>query len=70
MEKLKEVYRQKTVYEADGRHAMGVHLTPELAKELRWELHQYYGADPGERLMTIYGMEVLSLDAPVLRFEG
>jgi len=56
-------------FEADGRLATGVHLPADLAAQIRWELHQMYGFDPGEGLMTIYGMEVLSTDAPEVRFE-
>ncbi|MBF0628876.1 MAG: hypothetical protein HQL91_11730 [Magnetococcales bacterium] len=70
MDNVKAILTQKTLFEADGRQALGVHLTPELTKAVRWELHQYYGADPGEQLTTLYGMEILSLDAPTLRFEG
>ncbi|MBF0181736.1 MAG: hypothetical protein HQM03_17090 [Magnetococcales bacterium] len=70
MDKLKDLLVLKNAFEADGQHALGVHLTPDWAKELRWELHQYYGKDPGERLTTVYGMEVLSLDAEEVRFEG
>ncbi|MBF0296907.1 MAG: hypothetical protein HQL96_17115 [Magnetococcales bacterium] len=69
MDKLKDLLARKNDFEADGHHALGVHLPTDWAKELRWELHQYYGKDPGERLTTIYGMEVLTLDAEELRFE-
>ncbi|MBF0191760.1 MAG: hypothetical protein HQL99_11575 [Magnetococcales bacterium] len=69
MDNLKKVLACKQVFEAEGRQAMGVHLPDDLAKALRWELHQYYGADPGETLTTLYGMEVLSLDASEVRFE-
>ncbi|MBF0427567.1 MAG: hypothetical protein HQL94_01480 [Magnetococcales bacterium] len=68
METVKQILAQQATFEADGRQAMGVHLTPELAKVIRWELHQYYGSDPGEQLTTLYGMEILSMDAKELRF--
>ena len=58
----------KEAFEADGRQAVGVHLTPDQAGFLRWELHQLYGADPGPCLPTLYGLEVLSTDAHVLHF--
>lgn len=70
MVNIKQVLAQKTTFEANGRQALGVHLTSELTKALRWELHQYYGSDPGERLTTLYGLEILSCDAPALSFEG
>lgn len=70
MDHIKDILARKLAYEADGKQAMGVHLPSETAKALRWELHQYYGADPGETLTTLYGMEVLSLDAGEIRFEG
>ena len=60
----------KNQYEADGRQATGVYLTPEQAQSLRRELHLLYGADPGEKLMTtLYGLEVMAIDAERLRFE-
>ncbi|MBF0461488.1 MAG: hypothetical protein HQL87_08835 [Magnetococcales bacterium] len=58
----------KEAFEADGCQAIGVHLAPEQAGYLRWELHQYYGKDPGEVLPALYGMEVLSTNAPELSF--
>ncbi|MBF0628614.1 MAG: hypothetical protein HQL91_10405 [Magnetococcales bacterium] len=69
MDHIKDILARKQAFEADGRQAMGVHLPQDLAKALRWELHQYYGADPGEELTTLYGMEVLSLNAAEVRFE-
>ncbi|MEO5351637.1 MAG: triose-phosphate isomerase [Magnetococcus sp. XQGC-1] len=55
--------------EEGGRQVVGVHLTPDQAGFLRWELHQLYGKDPGETLPTLYGVEVLSSNAQELRFE-
>jgi hypothetical protein len=55
--------------EEEGRQVVGVHLTPDQAGFLRWELHQLYGKDPGETLPTLYGVEVLSSNAQELRFE-
>lgn len=66
---LKEIKALKEKFEADGRHCMGIHLTVEMAEKLRKELHHYYGRDPGEGLMTLFGVEVLSTDAPELKFE-
>lgn len=59
----------KEQFEADGKQAFGVYLTPEQAKSLRWELHQLYGRDLGEDFPTLYGLEVLGTKAEVLRFE-
>ncbi|MEO5377640.1 MAG: hypothetical protein H7832_07665 [Magnetococcus sp. DMHC-6] len=56
-------------FEADGRQALGVYLTKEQAVDLRWELYQLYGSDPGPHLTTLYGLGVLATDAPFLRFE-
>lgn len=58
----------KEAFEANGEQAVGVHLTAEQAGFLRWEMHQYYGKDPGELLPPLFGLEVLSTDAPELRF--
>ncbi|RMF87920.1 MAG: hypothetical protein D6739_00870 [Nitrospirae bacterium] len=67
---ISEVVRLRDAFEADGRQATGVHLPAEVARRIRWELHQLYGFDPGPELMTLYGMEVLSTDAEAIRFEG
>ncbi|MBF0609676.1 MAG: hypothetical protein G8345_01555 [Magnetococcales bacterium] len=66
---LKELKALKEEFEKDGRQAMAVYLTSEQAKELRWEIHQLYGFDPGEMLTTLYGMSVAAIDAPTFRFE-
>lgn len=66
---LDEFKQLKNQFEADGRHATGVYLTSEQAKALRQELHQYYGSDPGEYLTTLYGLEILGIDAEELLFE-
>ncbi|MEO5363406.1 MAG: hypothetical protein H7838_07260 [Magnetococcus sp. DMHC-8] len=65
---LKEFEQLKENFEADGQQAIGVHLTPEQAGFLRWELHQLYGRDLGESLPALFGLEVLSNDAEALRF--
>lgn len=65
---LVEFEKLKEAFEADGQQAVGVHLTLEQAGFLRWELHQLYGKDPGASLPTLFGLEVLSSDAPTLRF--
>ncbi len=66
---MAEIKRLKERFEADGRQATGIHVTTEQARELRRELHQLYGFDPGPALSTFYGVEVLSTDATELRFE-
>lgn len=66
---LKEVKEWRAKFEADGRQALGIHLTAAQAAALRDELHHLYGKDPGPRLTTLYGMEVLSVDAESLWFE-
>ncbi len=65
---LKDFEQLKEQFEADGRQAVGVHLTPDQAGFLRWELHQLYGKDPGESLPTLFGLEVLSSTAQELSF--
>lgn len=66
---LSMIKKLKEEFEADGRHCMGIHLPAELAAKVRHELHYYYGRDPGEQLMTLFGAEVVSTDAPELKFE-
>lgn len=66
---MAEIKHQKELFEADGRQALGIRLTATQAAELRHELHHYYGKDPGPRLTTLYGMEILSIEAPALSFE-
>ncbi len=65
---LKIFEHLKNAFEADGRQAVGVHLTAEQAGFLRWEMHQLYGRDLGAELPTIFGVEVLSRDATELLF--
>jgi hypothetical protein len=64
-----EVKQLKAKFEADGSQALGVHLTKEQAKDIRRELHLYYGFDNGENLTTLFGMEVMDIDAPEFKFE-
>lgn len=66
---LEQFKALKDAYEADGRQALGVHLPASDAKELRRELTSYYAQDPGEWLTTIYGVQVLSIDADEFSFE-
>lgn len=66
---LTEIKRLKEEFEADGSHCMGIHLTADLAVKVRKELHDYYGRDPGEPLMTLFGAEILTTDASELSFE-
>jgi hypothetical protein len=64
--KLKEKIDE---FEADGTQVIGIHLTPEMTKAIRWELHLMYGKDPGDDLVLLFGAAVLSQDADELRFE-
>ena len=66
---LTMIKKEKEAFEAEGRHCMGICLTADLAEKVRRELHSYYGRDPGEQLMTLFGAEVVSTDAPELKFE-
>ncbi|MFQ5586318.1 MAG: hypothetical protein ACE5GF_05800 [Thermodesulfobacteriota bacterium] len=69
MDTLKEFKRLKEEFEAKNRFCMGVHLPADIAKKIRRELHQLYGKDPGDGLTTLFGIEVLSTDAPEIKFE-
>ena len=55
--------------EADGSQVIGIHLTAEMAKAIRWELTQMYGSDPGDELTLLFGAAVLSQDADELKLE-
>ncbi|MBF0449043.1 MAG: hypothetical protein HQL67_12670 [Magnetococcales bacterium] len=66
---LSELKALKNSFEMDGSIAIGVHLTQEQAKALRQELYLLYGFDNGENLTTLYGVEVLAIDAEMLKFE-
>jgi len=66
---ITEVMRLRGAFEGSDRLASGVHLPADVAAEIRWEFHLMYGFDPGAELMTIFGLEVLSTDAPAIRFE-
>jgi len=66
---LDEFKTLKDAFEADGSQALGVYLPADDAKELRRELTSYYAQDPGEWLTTIYGVQVLSIDADNFYFE-
>ena len=66
---LEQFKALKDAYEADGRLAMGVHLTASDAGELRRELTSYYGQDPGEWLTTLYGVQILSINAEEFSFK-
>jgi|TARA_Y100000294_G_scaffold134069_1_gene126661 hypothetical protein len=66
---LKELKILIHEFEKNGKHCMGVNLPENIAIELRRELHQLYGKDPGENLPTLFGVEVLSTNAPTLSFE-
>ncbi|MBF0152949.1 MAG: hypothetical protein HQL64_04320 [Magnetococcales bacterium] len=63
---LKKILFLKESFERDGRQPLGIRLTTDQAKEVRWELHQLYGFDPGPGLMPLYGMEILATDAKEL----
>ncbi|MBF0176172.1 MAG: hypothetical protein HQL63_04905 [Magnetococcales bacterium] len=66
---LKKILSLKESFETDGRQPLGIRLTPAQAKEIRWELHQLYGFDPGPGLMPLYGMEILATDADSMTLE-
>lgn len=66
---IKELKELMDEFERDDRHCLGIHLTAEMAAEIRRELKSMYGSDPGECLTTLYGREVLSTDAKFLSFE-
>ncbi len=55
--------------EADGSQVIGIHLTAEMTKAIRWELTQMYGSDPGEDLTLLFGAAVISQDADELKLE-
>jgi len=66
---LDEFKLLKDAFEADGKLALGVYLPAADAQELRRELTSYYAQDPGEWLTTLYGVQVLSIDADEVLFE-
>jgi hypothetical protein len=66
---LHEIKDLKEKFEKDGRHCMHMYLPAKMASKVREELHCYYGHDPGEGLMTLFGVSVESVDAPELSFE-
>lgn len=66
---LKDLKQRIDEAEVDGSQVMGLHLTPEMTKAIRWELHLMYGKDPGDELTLLYGVEVLSQDADELILE-
>ncbi len=67
-EVVKELKAKMEHLESDGSQVIGIHLTAELSKAIRWELHQMYGVDYGDPSL-LFGAEVLSHDADELRFE-
>jgi len=68
-EVVNELKKQIDKVEADGTQVIGIHLTPEMAKAIRWELTQMYGSDPGEDLTLLFGAAVISQDADELKLE-
>ncbi|MCF6280794.1 MAG: hypothetical protein L3J28_01080 [Candidatus Polarisedimenticolaceae bacterium] len=64
-EVVKELKTKMDKAEADGHQVIGIHLTAEMSKAIRWELHQMYGTDYGEPTL-LFGAEVLSVDADEL----
>jgi len=66
---LHEIKRLKEEFEEDGSHCMHIYLPSDMAVKVRAELCSYYGRDPGEGLMTLFGASVESVDAPELKFE-
>lgn len=68
-EAVDELKKQIDLAEQDGSQVIGIHLTPEMAKAIRWELTQMYGSDPGEELTLLFGAEVISQDAEELKLD-
>ena len=68
-EMIDELKRQIDEVEADGSQVIGIYLTAEMAKAIRWELKQMYGSDPGSELTLLFGAAVLSQNADELRLE-
>ena len=64
-EALKELKEKIDQAEVDGSQVIGIHLTAEITKATRWELHQMYGCDYGDPSL-LFGAEVLSHDADEL----
>ena len=62
-----ELKRKMAEAEADGSQVIGLHLTAALTREIRWELTQMYGSDPGPDLQLLFGAEILSQDADELK---
>ncbi|MDH3976171.1 MAG: hypothetical protein OEV42_18015 [Deltaproteobacteria bacterium] len=68
MSLVKDIKKKMEEFEADGRHCMGIHLTSEMAAEVRKELQYLYGKDLGIPTL-LFGREILSVDATELSFE-
>jgi hypothetical protein len=66
---VNELKRQIDKVEEDGTQVIGIHLTAEMAKAIRWELNQMYGSDPGEDLTLLFGTAVVSHDADELKLD-
>ncbi|MBF0381497.1 MAG: hypothetical protein HQL69_10790 [Magnetococcales bacterium] len=66
---IEEIKKLKNEFEADGSQAMGVYLTKAQAVELRQELYLYYGFDNGENLTTLFGMEVMDVNAESFKID-
>ncbi|MBF0357005.1 MAG: hypothetical protein HQL70_00280 [Magnetococcales bacterium] len=65
---LDEILNLKESFEdSNGSVAMEVHLTKDQASDLRLELLLFYGFDNGEMLTTLFGMEVVDINAKELR---
>ena len=70
MDALKYLKGLKEEFEENNRFCTGVHLPADIARSIRRELLQLYGQDPGEGLTTLFGIEVLSTNAPEIKFDG
>jgi len=66
---LNELKKKIDEVEADGTQVIGINLTAEMTKAIRWELTQMYGSDPGEDLTLLFGTAVISQDADELKLE-
>ena len=55
----------------EERHGQvtAIHLTAEMTRQIRWELNQLYGSDPGEQLTLLFGTEVVSQSAKEFKLE-
>ncbi|MDH4130112.1 MAG: hypothetical protein OEV44_15255 [Spirochaetota bacterium] len=65
---IKELKQLIDEFEKDGKHCMGVHLPKNVAIEIQKELTNLYRFNQKD-LTTIYGVEILSTNADIIKFE-